>query len=619
MKNFMNFRKLVMILVDLVLLGVSYLNADILINNFNSPGMAFFNMANFSSLILLVYIVVFYLMDLYSKIWLYASLEDISKIFFANILSLFIIIPLSIIFNSPYSVNMYIVAGVFMFLFSGSFRFSFRMISRYVRTKGASKDDMKRVLIIGAGSVGAILVREMKSNNRINYLPVAFVDDDHSKIGNNISNIKVVSDRYGIPSFVKELSIDVIVLAINHIDGDNKRAILDICKDTDCDILVMPNFLGVFTDRINLENLRKVNIEDLLGRDCVSLDKSRIGEYIAGKVVMVTGGAGSIGSQLCRDILEFRPKELVVLDTYENGIFTVGHEFSRLKPGIKISYAVASIRDKLKLDLVFKKYRPEVVFHAAALKHVPLMEHNPGEAIKTNVFGTINLAKVADKYDVKKFVMISTDKAVNPVNIMGATKRICEIYLEAFNDLSSTEFVAVRFGNVLGSAGSVVPLFTDQIKAGLPITVTHRDITRYFMTIPEASELVLQAAAYANGGEIFVLDMGSPVRIYDLAIDLIRLSGLRPHQDVEIVITGLRPGEKLYEELLRGDEDLLETQHEKIFVSRPFHYDFDVLCNKIEAFIPLLVDEDKESLVRQIELLVASYVRFEDIDYDVGN
>jgi Predicted nucleoside-diphosphate sugar epimerases len=363
--------------------------------------------------------------------------------------------------------------------------------------------------------------------------------------------------------------------------------------------------------KVTLGKLREVNFEDLLGRDSVNLDMEGINDYIKGRTIMVTGGGGSIGSELCRQIIKFNPKELIVLDNYENNAYVLQQEFNRDSVRINIKYVIASVRDKKKLDLIFNKYRPEIVFHAAAHKHVPLMEENPSEAIKNNVFGTLNVALCSDKYKVKRFVMISTDKAVNPTNVMGATKRVCEMIIQSMDKRSKTQFVAVRFGNVLGSNGSVIPVFIEQIKNGGPVTVTHKDINRFFMTIPEASQLVLQAGAYAKGGEIFILDMESPVKIYDLACDLIRLSGYVPNKDINIEFIGLRPGEKLYEEVLTEEEGLNQTLHKKIFIGKPTFDDFDKLMVKINEFKEIVEEDNREKIISKLEEIVPTYKRFQ--------
>lgn len=603
-----------MMLVDIILVNASYVVAVLLYANYNWANTSFMNLFRYFAVVSVIIILVFNIFSLYNNIWIYAGIQEVIKILGANILSFIMMTSVFSIIGSGIPLNIHIIAWVFMFFFSGFFRFSFRLYASYGNMRRKMTGAPKRVLIIGAGQAGVLCLRDMKLNVGLGYLPVALIDDDPSKHGSYISGVKIVGGRDSIGPVVKSMGINLILLAIASIDPENKKEILNICKKTGCEVKIMPNIVNLLSDKVSLDNLREVNLEDLLGRNPVSLDRETTDKYIKGKVVLVTGGAGSIGSQLCRDIIGHGPKELIVLDISENGIFNLEHEFNNLKSGVKIAYVIASIRDKRKMELIFGKYRPDLVFHAAALKHVPLMEQNPAEAIKTNVLGTVKLAKVADAYGVGKFVMISSDKAVNPVNVMGATKRICEIYLTALNGRSKTEFVAVRFGNVLGSAGSVVPLFLDQIRAGGPVTITNKEMTRFFMTIPEASELVLEAGAYAKGGEVFILDMGSPVKIYDLAYDLIWLSGLRPFKDIEIRVTGLRPGEKLYEETLLEEEGLTLTANDKIFVTEPMKYDFEELNQKVEGFIPLLEFEERESLIQQIESLVFSYTRFDDVE-----
>lgn len=399
------------------------------------------------------------------------------------------------------------------------------------------------------------------------------------------------------------------MLAIPSIDYKNKKEILNICKQTGCKIEIIPGIFELIDGKVSLNKVRDVSYEDLLGRAPVKLDTEGIEQYITNKTVMITGGGGSIGSEICRQIAKFKPKEVVLFDIYENGVYELEQELRYGKVDVNIKCVIASITDKRRLENTFKKYKPEVIFHAAAHKHVPLMESNPSESVLNNVFGTLNLAQCADKYKVKRFVMISTDKAVNPTNIMGATKRLCEMIIQSMDKKSETEFVAVRFGNVLGSNGSVVPLFKKQIAQGGPVSVTHPEINRFFMTIPEAAQLVLQAGAFAEGGEIFVLDMEDPVKIYDLACDLIRLSGFEPEEDIKIEFVGLRPGEKLYEEVLTAEEGLNKTVHEKIFIGRPTFDDFDRLKIKLSELKIIAEEQSSEALINKMEELVPTYQR----------
>ena len=421
------------------------------------------------------------------------------------------------------------------------------------------------------------------------YNIIGLIDDNEKRLGYTISGVKIIGNRNDIVKICEENKIDFIFFSIARIDNENKKQILNICQSTKAKVRILPGMREIVNDKKLFESLRDVEIEDLLGRDPIKLDNNNIESLIKGKTILVTGGGGSIGSELCRQIMKHKPERLVMLDIYENNLYDIELELKSKYPKAKIDAVIASIRDKKRLEEVFEKYHPYLVFHAAAHKHVPLMENSPLEAIKNNVFGTRNVVDVADKYNVKRFVLISTDKAVNPTNIMGATKRLCEMIVQAKDKVSKTEYVAVRFGNVLGSNGSVVPLFKKQILAGGPVTVTHKDITRFFMTIPEAAELVIQAITYAKGGEIFVLDMGEPVKIYDLAESLIKLSGLTPNEDIKIEFTGLRPGEKLYEELLMNEEGLDQTEHNKIFIAPPS----DITVNDVEEKSSLLKNRSK--------------------------
>lgn len=473
----------------------------------------------------------------------------------------------------------------------------------------AEKKQATRVMVIGAGSAGALILKEMKNNKDMNYKPVAVIDDNPFKRGTTISGVKVYGDRYSIKQAVKEMQVETIIIAIPTLDNDDKKEIIEICKSTGCKLKLVPGVYELINDKYLLSKVRDVDVEDLLGREPIKLDMEGISDYLENRVVLVTGGGGSIGSELCRQISRFNPKQLIILDAYENNAYDLQNELLYRYPNLNLEVLIASIRDKKRLESIFSIYNPEVVFHAAAHKHVPLMENSPSEAIKNNVFGTLNLSECADKYKVKRFVMISTDKAVNPTNIMGASKRMCEMIVQAMDKVSETEFVAVRFGNVLGSNGSVIPLFKKQIANGGPVTLTHREITRFFMTIPEASQLVLQAGAFAKGGEIFVLDMGKPVKIYDLACDLIKLSGLEPEKDIEIKITGLRPGEKLYEELLMDEEGLGKTGHNKIFVGRPMVDNIEELKKKLDELRVVIERYKKEEIFYKVEEIVPTYMR----------
>ena len=491
----------------------------------------------------------------------------------------------------------------------------YRVFIRLILNEGTTsrrekEDTRKNVLVIGAGEATKILLTTIKNSMKDTYKVVGLIDDNENKLNYAISGNQILGTRYDIPRICKENNVEVIFFTISNISPDDRRKILEICQETGCKVRILPGTKELIKNKPLIQSFRDVQIEDLLGRDPIKLDNKNIGKLIENKVVLVTGGGGSIGSELCRQIIKFKPSKLVIVDIYENNLYDIEQELKFNYPDMKIDAIVASVREKHRLNEIFEQYHPYLVFHAAAHKHVPLMETSPLEAIKNNVFGTYNTVKCADEYGVKRFILISTDKAVNPTNIMGATKRLCELIIQAKNKVSKTEYAAVRFGNVLGSNGSVVPLFKKQIAKGGPVTVTHKEITRFFMTIPEAVSLVLQAMSGAKGGEIFVLDMGEPVKIYDMAIKLIKLSGLEPDVDIQIKVTGLRPGEKLYEELLMAEEGLTETKHDKIHVARPSNIDMEKLEAKLAKLQHLLDNtnnEQKDEIKDVISEVVPTY------------
>ena len=490
----------------------------------------------------------------------------------------------------------------------------YRVVIRMILTEGYIKKtnniNKKNILIIGAGEATKILLNTLKGSLNDTYNVVGLIDDNANKIDYAISGKKILGTRYDIPRICKENNIDAIFFAISNISNKERRKILEICQETGCKVRILPGTKELIRNKPIMENFRNIEIEDLLGRDTIKLDNKNIGELIKNKVVLVTGGGGSIGSELCRQIIQYNPDRLVMIDIYENNLYDIEQELKFNYPEIKIDAIVASIRDKQRLNEIFEQYKPYLVFHAAAHKHVPLMETSPLEAIKNNVFGTYNVVNCADQFNVKRFILISTDKAVNPTNVMGATKRLCEMIVQAKNKVSQTEYTAVRFGNVLGSNGSVVPLFKKQIANGGPVTVTHKDITRFFMTIPEAVSLVLQAMSGAKGGEIFVLDMGEPVKIYDMAVKLIKLSGLEPNVDIQIKVTGLRPGEKLYEELLMAEEGLEQTKHDKIYIAAPMDIDITMINQKLNELSELLetsTNEQRDKIKTVIKEVVPTF------------
>lgn len=485
------------------------------------------------------------------------------------------------------------------------FRFALRVVVRAYAVN-SNRHSGEKTLVIGAGRLGVMLLRDIADNCKLDYDVVGLIDDDPRKLRTRIYNTEVIGTRNDIGRICAEKHVEQIIFAIHALSAETKKELLDICSETGVKVNIISGVETQISGEVRLGKMREVQIEDLLERAPIKLDNELIGNDISGKTVMVTGGGGSIGSELCRQIIKFNPKCLVILDIYENTTYELQNELEENYPDVNIEVLIASVRDKLRLNNIFKKYRPDLVFHAAAHKHVPLMEFSPCEAIKNNVFGTYNTAVTAIEYGVKRFVLISTDKAVNPTNVMGASKRMCEMIIQTMQNVGDTEFAAVRFGNVLGSNGSVIPRFKKQIAAGGPITVTHPEITRFFMTIPEAAQLVLQAAAYARGGEIFVLDMGKPVKIYDLAKRMISLSGLKEGKDIEVKFTGLRPGEKLYEELLMNEEGLKKTAHSKIFVGSPINITERELNVKLEKLRDVL-QGDENSVKRVMAEVVPTY------------
>ena len=520
-------------------------------------------------------ILIFSFFKLYNSLWAFAGENELQNVIVAcflasavNGVGLYIVrIEARAVPNSYY----FMYAFILITLIFAS-RFSYRFV-RSRKHKQQNKNNATRVMIIGAGDAGNSIIKEIVSSNFSTMTVAAIIDDDKSKWGSFIQGIRVAGGREKILECVDLYSIDEIFVAIPSASRQTIREILEICKETECKLRVLPGIYQLVNGEVNVSKLRDVEVEDLLGRDPIKVDIDSILGYVRNKVVMVTGGGGSIGSELCRQIAGHQPKQLIIVDIYENSAYDIQQELLYKYPNLNLVVLIASVRNTNRMNSIFEEYHPDIVYHAAAHKHVPLMETSPNEAIKNNVFGTWKTAQAAALYGTKKFVMISTDKAVNPTNIMGASKRICEMIIQTFNKHYDTEFVAVRFGNVLGSNGSVIPLFKRQIENGGPVTVTHPDIIRYFMTIPEAVSLVVQAGAYAKGGEIFVLDMGEPVKILDLAKNLIRLSGYKVGEDIEIEFTGLRPGEKLYEELLMDEEGLQDTANKMIHIGKPIEID----------------------------------------------
>ena len=525
---------------------------------------------------------IFWVFRLYHSLWQYASIAEVYRIAEACIIVEVVHFLSNKIAGNMLPRSCYFNAAIYLIIAICASRFMYRMI-RTVLNKYRNIKTSNNVMIIGAGEATNVIMREIQNSSYLANSNIAcIIDDDRRKVGKYIRGVKVIGTRDKIKEAAKLYDIDEIIFAIPSASNEVKRDILNICKETDCTLKILPGVYQMVDGEINVNSIRNVDVLDLLGRDPIEVDIESIMGYVKDKVIMVTGGGGSIGSELCRQLVSHKPKLLIIFDIYENNAYDIQQELKINYPDANVVTLIGSIRNVSRLESVFAQYKPDIVYHAAAHKHVPLMEVSPDEAVKNNVVGTWNVARMADKYGVKKFVMISTDKAVNPTNVMGATKRICEMIVQTYNEISKTDFVAVRFGNVLGSNGSVIPLFKRQIEAGGPVTVTDPNIIRYFMTIPEAVSLVLQAGAYAKGGEIFILDMGEPVKIDDLAKNLIRLSGYTLGVNMEIKYTGLRPGEKLYEELLMKEEGLQETDNKLIHIGKPIEFDKENFFDNLE-------------------------------------
>lgn len=550
----------------------------------------------------IITLVIFWSFRMYHSLWQYASIAELYKIVEACIVAELMHLALTAFMDWMLPRSCYFMSGVFLIMAMGASRFMYRMLRTVIQEYRHTSEQVK-IMIIGAGEATNILMREISNSRYLdNSKVICIIDDDPQKIGKYIRGVKIIGNRDKIKECARYYGIDEIIYAIPSSDVDTKHKILNICKETPCNLKILPGVYQLVDGEVSINDIRNVDVLDLLGREPVKVDIESIMGYVKNKCIMVTGGGGSIGSELFRQLASHQPKCLVIFDIYENNAYDIQQELKRDFPKVNVVTLIGSVRNMSRLDSVFKEYQPDIVYHAAAHKHVPLMEDSPNEAVKNNVVGTWYLAQMADKYHVKKFVMISTDKAVNPTNVMGATKRICEMIIQAYNERSKTDFVAVRFGNVLGSNGSVIPLFKKQIESGGPVTVTHPDIIRYFMTIPEAVSLVLQAGAYAKGGEIFILDMGEPVKIDDLAKNLIRLSGYTLGVDMEIRYTGLRPGEKLYEELLMKEEGLQDTANKLIHIGKPIEFDKEHFIDNLNELKKCAYDEtqDIKELIKKV-------------------
>ena len=551
-------------------------------------------------------LIVFYLFKLYQSLWAFAGPTEAQNIVAACFLCAVLNYGGMKLLHFPIPRSYFFMYAMVLTAITTFGRFSYRFI-RSIRHKAQNKRNASKVMVIGAGEAGNTVIKELVNSTYCTMSVKCIIDDNSSKWGQFIQGIKIVGGRDKIVESAAFYGIDEIIIAIPSANRATMRELVEICKETNCKLRTLPGIYQLVNGEVNVSKLRDVDVEDLLGRDPIKVDMESIYNYVKGKVILVTGGGGSIGSELCRQIAGHEPKQLIIVDIYENNAYDIQQELKYKYPNLDLVVLIASVRNTNRMNHIMEKYHPDIIYHAAAHKHVPLMEDSPNEAIKNNVFGTLKTAQAAVQYGVKKFVMISTDKAVNPTNIMGASKRICEMIIQTYNRHYDTEFVAVRFGNVLGSNGSVIPLFKRQIMAGGPVTVTHPDIIRYFMTIPEAVSLVLQAGVYAKGGEIFVLDMGEPVKILDLAKNLIRLSGYKVDEDIKIEFTGLRPGEKLYEELLMNEEGLTDTENKLIHIGKPIEFDEVKFYAQLYS-LEKAVDMECEDVRPMIQEIVPTYV-----------
>jgi FlaA1/EpsC-like NDP-sugar epimerase len=557
---------------------------------------------------LVVTIIIFILFKLYRSVWRFASTTEFLNVIGACSGSILSQIILMALLKMRMPVSYYLMKYIILILGIGSLRFAYRILRMFQEKRiGSRQDGRKNTMVIGAGEAGAMIIKEFQNSRYLDQKVCCVVDDNAAKHGKYLRGVKIMGGREEIRFLAHEMNVDEIVIALPSAPQSEVREILQICQETGCELKVLPGLYQMITGEVSVSKLRRVEIEDLLGREPIQLQVEAVMDYVEGKRILVTGGGGSIGSELCRQVAAHKPKQLILVDIYENNAYDIQQELKYKYPELNLVVLIASVRNTHRMNTIFETYKPEIVYHAAAHKHVPLMEDSPNEAIKNNVFGTYKTAQAADKYGVQRFVLISTDKAVNPTNIMGASKRICEMVIQMMNKHSKTDFVAVRFGNVLGSNGSVIPLFKKQIEQGGPVTVTHPEIIRYFMTIPEAVSLVLQAGALAKGGEIFVLDMGEPVKILDLAKNLIRLSGYKPFEDIPIEFTGLRPGEKLYEELLMGEEGLQETSNRLIHIGKPIEFDEERFLEQLDE-LKKIADKDSGKVRQKVQEIVPTYV-----------
>jgi len=601
-------RNILLMFIDITIIAFSVLWSYKLRFEYSIPPF-YWNLAPYVALIFAgLTILLYYWYHLYKKVWAYVSIGELYTLIKANVISTAVLLIVNHILQLTMDQN-YVPKSIFLISFFimtlgiGGSRLAWRLFhDRFFQ--GDLRDGDRRTLVVGAGDAGALVIKELR--NTTHFYPVAMIDDDPNKMGLEIMGVPIVGNREDIYRIVKQLRIQDIIIAMPSASQQEIRKIIDLCKNTGVQVKILPaSVADILEGRLSVK-IRDVSVEDLLGREPIKVDLEEISDYLQERVVLVTGAGGSIGSELCRQISRFQPKQIVLIGHGENSIYGIDMELRNSHPDIQIEPIIADVQDKNRVEAIFKRYRPQVVFHAAAHKHVPLMEKNPSEAIKNNVFGTKNIAEAAHDFGAERFVLISTDKAVNPTSVMGTTKRIAEMFIQSLDKVSPTKFVAVRFGNVLGSRGSVVPLFKKQIEQGGPVTVTHPEMVRFFMTIPEAVQLVIQAGAMAKGGEIFILDMGNPVKIVDLAKDLIRLSGLKVDEDIKIKYTGMRPGEKLYEEILTKEEGTTNTEHQRIFIAKPNNIDFAEYNFEIRK-LKEVFDQDEDAIKTVLKELVPTF------------
>ena len=604
-------RIIALILLDIMSIVVAAFTALYIRFDFSFNGIPSEYLQKFERIIpysIIITLVFFAIWKLYKSVWRYASATELLNIVFATTCASVGQIIICHLLNEKMPRSYYVLYWFLLFGMTCIIRFSYRILRliNSKRSEFSGKKERNNVMLIGAGAAANAILKEIETSRYLNLNAKCIIDDNSGCHGKFLRGVPIVGGRNKIIDAVGEYGIDEIIFAIPSASTRVRKEILDICKETGCKMRTLPGMYQLINGDVSIAKLKEVEIEDLLGRDPIKINTEEVLGYVKDKTVLVTGGGGSIGSELCRQIAAHQPQQLIIVDIYENNAYDIQQELIRKYPKLDLVVLIASVRNKERIDSIFEKYRPNIVYHAAAHKHVPLMEVSPNEAIKNNVFGTYRTAQAADKYGTEKFVLISTDKAVNPTNVMGASKRMCEMVIQMMNRQSKTNFVAVRFGNVLGSNGSVIPLFKKQIAEGGPVTVTDPNIIRYFMTIPEAVSLVLQAGAYAHGGEIFVLDMGEPVKIVDLATNLIKLSGYKPGEDIEIKFTGLRPGEKMYEELLMSEEGLKKTANKMIYIGKQIDFDDDVFKKQLDKIYRDAYDES-DKIREDIKEMVPTY------------